>query len=83
MSNQGLIAALSGRNFFRSIKSPLEGKGVYGTLEEREYASPVIKANEGFSVGSWIQESLLEFGGLIYVVQIVDKQGDVSGARRG
>ncbi|MGE8290066.1 MAG: hypothetical protein ACN6ON_00240 [Sphingobacterium sp.] len=81
MSNQGLIAALGGRNLFRSIKSPVEGKGVYGSLEEREYISPIIKANEGFSPGSWIQESLLEFGGLIYVVQIIEKQGDVSGAK--
>lgn len=81
MANQGLIAALGGRNLFRSIKSPMAGKGVYGSLEEREYISPIIRANEGLSIGSWIQESLLEFGGLIYVVQIIEKQGDLSGAR--
>jgi hypothetical protein len=46
----------------------------------KEYLSPTFTGNVGTSTVAWINEVILELGGKIFGVEVIEKQGDLTGA---
>lgn len=75
-ANTSVLRMLGSNNDFNFANN---FKG-YNSSEIREYVTGNITANVGIPVTSWIDYTKLIFGGKIFDVSVIDKQGDVTGA---
>ncbi|RKE52753.1 right-handed parallel beta-helix repeat-containing protein [Sphingobacterium detergens] len=70
---------VGGRNYLGFLReSP---RGNLTSTENREWISPVITANIGLSIRSWIDRNIIELGGDIISVDLIDAVGELEGAR--
>ncbi|WP_343563080.1 glycosyl hydrolase family 28-related protein [Sphingobacterium sp.] len=70
---------VGGRNYFGFFVR--DKKGCLSSYDNREYISPLIFANTGLSIRAWIDQHILELGGSIISVDLIDVQGNVDGAK--
>lgn len=69
---------VGGRNYLGFLQgSP---KGNLTSIHNREWISPVITANIGLSIRSWIDRNIIELGGDIISVDLIDAVGKLGGA---